>query len=124
MVHRKWWRCQLHQFEAWLDAVLQTQHEKDVHLESLRKQKEEERKKAADRKVEILLTRENFKQRVLEELDTGQRAARLLYGLRTWLGPSFPNVLIEPEEIHLADAEWNFTALANYESEGRMAKSI
>ena len=104
---------QLHQFEAWLDTVLQTQHEKEVHMESQKKQKEAEKQKAADRKVEILLTRENFKQKVLEELDTGQRAARLLYGLRTWLGPSFPNVIIEPEEIHLADAEWNFTALAN-----------
>ena len=49
----------------------------------------------------------------MEELDSGQRAARLLYGLRTWLGHSFPNVILEAEEIHLSNAEWNFTALAN-----------
>ena len=101
------------QFLSWAKAVLKTQHEKEVAMEQARKEKLAEEKKAREKAIEIRLTRENFKQVVLEELDSGQRAARLLYGLRTWLGPSFPNVILEAEEIHLSNAEWNFTALAN-----------
>ena len=101
------------QFLNWAKIVLKTQHEKEIAMEQSKKEKIAAEKKAKEKAVEIRLTRENFKQVVLDELDSGQRAARLLYGMRTWLGKSFPNVLLEPEEIHLSNAEWNFTALAN-----------
>ena len=98
---------------GWAKIVLKTQHQKEIAMEQSKKEKIAAEKKAKEKAVEIRLTRENFKQVVLDELDSGQRAARLLYGMRTWLGKSFPNVLLEPEEIHLSNAEWNFTALAN-----------